>query len=97
MAHPWMTYDEAIERLESWRAAAEEAAQADPDWLLDRAGGVLYRVTPFDQNEVFAHAADVVAFDLALAILRELAARHKPETSLIDGEWTPGGNQAIGI
>ncbi len=89
MAHDWMTVEEAIERLEGWREAAVEAAQSDPDWLFDRAEGVVgdqrFRVKPFDQDCVFRHAADVVAFDVALAALRRTAANEeRPRARLMD-------------
>ncbi len=74
--HEWMSVEEAIERLQAFRDGAAESASAmnggSFDWFLDRAGDdVPFKVTPFDQNCVFAHAMDVVAFDVALAALRE--------------------------
>lgn len=97
MPHPWMTLEEAIERLEGYRDSALDAAQvSNPDWLLDRVPDEAFRVTPFDQNAVFASAADVVAFDIALKILRDIAERQKPR-ELIEGEWTAGGNSVLGL
>lgn len=97
MLHPWMTVDEAIARLEGFRDASLAAAEvSNPDWILDRVPDAAFKVTPFDQNAVFASALDVVAFDLALQIVRDIAERQQPR-ELIEGEWTAGGNSGLGL
>lgn len=91
-----MSIGEAIARLEACRAAAVEAAQLDPDWATDNVPAEApMRVTPFDVNVAFSAGVDVVAFDVALELLHLVLERRR-DVPLIDGEWTPGGNQAIG-
>jgi hypothetical protein len=70
-AHPWMTREEALERLRLLRQASlESASDGSVEWLLDQVPpDAPFRVSAFDQDAVFASAADVVAFDVAIAAL----------------------------
>lgn len=74
--YPWMSTEEAIDRLRGWLESMEEAADHSDnhEWFMGlRGGGTLFKTDKFTQDSAFSHAADVVALTKAIAALKREA------------------------
>jgi hypothetical protein len=87
--YPWMSAEEAVDRLRGWLDSMEEAADhsENHEWFMGlRGGGTLFKPDKFTQDSAFSHAADVVAMTKAIYALKAQGAPDPMSEALNSGD-----------